>query len=234
MRGLGRYYELQVACVGQADATTGYFINIKHIDAAVRDYALPLLERTVAQAPSTADLPMGDLMRSLLIALQPPLDDTIDRLRFSLTPRYTLSIRSHDMNRVEIAQQYEFSAAHRLHVDSLSDERNREVFGKCNNPAGHGHNYRVEVTVSVPIDDGGQITRVQQLDAIVNTQMVEKLDHKHLNHDVPQFANLNPSVEHIAQVVWDMLADSMEQINGKLESTSIWETTKTVCTYRGP
>jgi len=234
MRGLGRYYELEVACKGEADPATGYFMNIVHIDAAVREHALPLLERILHEADSAADLPMGQLMRSLLDVLQPALDGTIDRLRLTLSPRYAITLRSQQMNTVQISQHYEFSAAHRLHVDSLSDEKNRAVFGKCNNPAGHGHNYCVEVTVAVPINDLGHLIPVEQLDAIVNQHAIEKLDHKHLNRDVPQFAKLNPSVEHIVQVVWDMLADRIAEIQGRLETVRVWETGKTVCTYHGP
>jgi 6-pyruvoyl tetrahydropterin synthase/QueD family protein len=169
MRGLGRYYELDVACRGEADPVTGYFINIKQIDRAV-----------------------------------------------------------------QIRQQYEFSAAHRLHVPGLSDEENRSVFGKCNNPAGHGHNYRLEVVVRVPIDDDGRTADAAAIDALVNEHAVERLDHKHLNTDVPEFAELNPSVENIVRVIWGMLDAPLAGLGGGLEELSVWETSKTVCTYRGP
>ena len=136
----------------------------------------------------------------------------------------------------EIIHREEFSAAHRLHVPTLSDQQNRDTFGKCNNPAGHGHNYQFEVVVKSPIDPAGQTLPIQQLDAVVDQHAVQLLDHKHLNIDVPQFAHRNPSVENIVQVIWDMLADPIAALapGTTLDELSVWETSKTVCTYRGP
>ena len=254
-RGLGRYYELHVTCRGEADAATGYFINIKHIDTAVRDHALPRLRAAVADEAAAADTPMGQLMQDLLARLQPPLDHQVARLTLQLTPyiAYTIeaptsitsptSARSKILNpkskmlsHVFIKQQYEFSAAHRLHVPAHSDQQNRATFGKCNNPAGHGHNYRVEVVARCPIDPAGHTAAISDLDAIVDQALIEKLDHKHLNADVPAFSELNPSVEHIAAVAWDMLAAPLEAAlpGCTLDELTVWETTKTACTYRGP
>jgi len=245
MRGLGRYYELHVVVRGDADARTGYLMNIKRIDAAVREHAIPVLERAVGD-PALRSAPfgsepqgrrqgsaLGGVMRGMLAVLRPALDDAVVALTLALTPYYDLTLRSDDMDSVRISQQYEFSAAHRLHVDALSDAENRAVFGKCNNPAGHGHNYRVKVTVRAPIDDAGRVTPVEKLDALVAAHAIDRLDHKHLNVDVPQFADRNPSVENIARVVWDMLAEPLRAI-GELEEVGVWETGKTVCTYRGP
>lgn len=140
------------------------------------------------------------------------------------------------MDHVLIRQRYEFSAAHRLHVPGLSDQENREVFGKCNNPAGHGHNYQIEVAVRLPIDPEGQTADAGQIDAIVNQHAIELLDHKHLNTDVPQFAGLNPSVENIVKIIWDMLAGQFNGLGSgaELDELKVWETSKTVCSYRGP
>lgn len=251
MRGLGRYYELHVTCRGEADPATGYFINIKHLDAAVRRHVLPILRDAIADERAAMHTPMGALMRSMLAALQPELDGSVARLSLQLTPTLALEIErppenprksSPDgppMQHVLIKQQYEFSAAHRLHVPTFSDQQNRETFGKCNNPAGHGHNYRVQVVVRAPIDPQGQTLDPATLDAAVDRHVIEKLDHKHLNHDVPEFAELNPSVEHIAEVIWGLLTSTPEEPHPlpagvRLEEISVWETGKTVCTYRGP
>jgi len=235
MRGLGRYYELAVLCRGEADARTGYFINIKHIDQAVRDHGLPLFDDAVHQAEHNTDqTPMGELMQRVLTALQPPLNHTVHEVTLSLTPYLSLMIRNADMNQVTLRHQYEFSAAHRLHVPELTDEQNREVFGKCNNPAGHGHNYRVEVAVDVPVDPNGRIVQPECIDALVDAHAIDRLDHKHLNTDVPEFNGLNPSVEHIVQVVYGMLETPLEQIGAALREVTVWETGKTSCTYTGP
>ncbi|MEM9882622.1 MAG: 6-carboxytetrahydropterin synthase [Planctomycetota bacterium] len=246
-RGLPRYYELHVTCRGEADPRTGYFINIKHIDTAVREHALPLLRAAVTDEAAAAATPMGKLMRRLFAALNPALDHAVTRLGLQLTPRIELALtpapgsdpapgNDPTMDRVQLSQEYEFSAAHRLHVSEYTDAKNRETFGKCNNPAGHGHNYRVRVVVDAPIDPAGHTLAVADLDAAVDRHVIEHLDHKHLNHDVPAFADRNPSVEHIAQVVWGMLVEALplELPGVTLAEVSVWETGKTVCTYRGP
>ncbi len=233
MRGLGRYYELMVTCRGEADPVTGYFINIKQIDQAVRNHALGCFHEALSDETSS---PLGRLMQHLHTAVSPALDHTVMQLELGLTPTYRIGLRSDDMDHVLIRQQYEFSAAHRLHVPGYSDEQNRAVFGKCNNPAGHGHNYRVEVVARVPIGPDGQTTDIARLDALVNRHVIEPLDHKHLNTDVPAFAELNPSVENIVKVIWDMLAEPTGGLTpgAALSELSVWETSKTVCTYRGP
>eukprot|EP00752_Nemacystus_decipiens_P014065 g12501.t1 len=211
MRGLGRYYELGVTCRGEADAQTGYFINIKAIDQAVRERALPVLIERVADEAGTAVTPMGALMRGLFEAVDRALGGTVAELRLVLTPFLSLAIERDDMATIVMRQQYEFSAAHRLHVPALSDDENREVFGKCNNPAGHGHNYRVEVAVRCKIDEQGNTLEPSVLDAAVDREAIDKLDHRHLNVDVPAFAELNPSVENIVKVVWQMLVDKLPE-----------------------
>ena len=176
---------------------------------------------------------MGALMRQMIALLQPALNNTVVELRFQLTPFHSLCIRSHDMDTVLIRQQFEFSAAHRLHVSALSDEENRSIFGKCNNPSGHGHNYRVEVCLRAPIDGQGHLPRAEAIDELVDQTVIQKLDHKHLNVDVPQFERLNPSVENIAKVVHQMLSPALPALGVALEEVSVWETGKTMCTYRG-
>ncbi|MFW6059556.1 MAG: 6-carboxytetrahydropterin synthase, partial [Phycisphaeraceae bacterium] len=232
MRGLGRYYALTVTCRGEVDPVTGYFLNIKFIDEAVREHVLPHLAALIAEGHA-GDIAMGTLMQRLVALLQPPLNDSVTELVFHLTPHYALEIRSDAMNHVIVRQQYAFSAAHRLHVPELSDAENRRIFGKCNNPAGHGHNYRLEIAVRSPVADTGQALDVADLDALVDRAVIQKLDHKHLNRDVPQFEGRNPSVEHIAQVIWHMLADELRAMGEQLEEVRVWETDKTVCTYRG-
>ncbi len=231
MRGLGRYYELHVHCVGQADPQTGYFINIRQIDQAFARHALPLLQAAVRRSPSHAAL--GTLMQQLFDALQPALLHAVAQLRLQLTPFYSLTIEKDRMSALTIRQQFDFSAAHRLHVPTLSEEENRTIFGKCNNPAGHGHNYQLEVAVEAPIGDDGQVIRVEQLDALVDEAVIQHLDHKHLNLDVPEFAQLNPTVENIAKVIFGMLRDRVTELGVSLREVSVWETPKTVCTYRG-
>lgn len=233
MVGLGRYYELSVRCRGSVDPVTGYFMNIKHIDAAVRDHAVPQIVDLLAQYPDGAEAPLGTAMQRILRVLGPPLDQSVAEVRLHLTPFYSLAIRSRDMENILIRHQYEFCAAHRLHASKLSDAENQRIFGKCNNPSSHGHNYRVEVAVSVGIDQQGHISKVDRLDSVVAQHVIEPLDHKNLNIDVPQFAQLNPSVENICQVIYQILDPVVSDLGAQLHEVSVWETEKTRCTYRG-
>ena len=243
MRGLGRYYELTISYQGEIDPATGYLHNVKGIDEAVRVYVLPYLEQCLAQAAPGTGVPLGSILQESLILLQEPLGRHVQGLHLLLTPTYGIELWKQNMEQVIIRQQFEFAAAHRLHASSLSDGENRQLFGKCNNPAGHGHNYRLEVAVRTPIDREGHVLTVQQLDDLVGRTVIDRLDHKHLNHDVSQFRHLNPSVENIAKVIWDMLVNKLDGLDKdskpgsdlcQLEWISVWETDKTVCTYRGP
>ena len=132
---------------------------------------------------------------------------------------------------VVVRQMFEFSAAHRLHVPGLSDAENESIFGKCNNPAGHGHNYRVEPAVGV---DPSNPMRVGDLERIVDETVIERFDHKHLNDQTTEFATdggLNPSVENIAKVCFELLRDPIAAGGGTLRAVSVWETDRTSCTY---
>lgn len=135
------------------------------------------------------------------------------------------------MDRILLARQFEFSAAHRLHCPELSPRENQAIFGKCNNPSGHGHNYKLQATVSVALHPSGASFGFFQLHRIVEEHVIRRFDHKHLNIDAPDFADLNPSVEHIAKVCHDVLADPIDAAGARLGSVTVWETDKTSCTY---
>ncbi len=232
-RGLGRFYQLHVRCAGEADTVTGLFINIRRIDQAVREHGLKCLRSALSNEASSNTMAMGGLLTAMIQALQPPLDSTVHELRLDLSPYHSLAIRSTDMDHVILTQQYEFAAGHRLQVAQFSEHRNQELFGSCHQPSGHGHNYRVDVTVCAPMQDDGSIIHIDQIDALVNECVTRKLDHKNLNTDVPEFSSLNPSVENITKVIFGMLVDRIAELGVKLEAVSVWETSKTVCTYRG-
>jgi 6-pyruvoyltetrahydropterin/6-carboxytetrahydropterin synthase len=107
---------------------------------------------------------------------------------------------------ITLTRRYRFSASHRLHVPSLGDERNAELFGKCNNPFGHGHNYVLSVTVEGEIDEQtGLIIHTGRLDRLVETKVLKLLAHRNLNADVPQFSELVPTTENLALVIAGLL-----------------------------
>ena len=133
---------------------------------------------------------------------------------------------------VELTEQFEFSAAHRLHCGDLGEEENQRLFGKCNNPEGHGHNYVVEVTVSASVDsDRGQVLPLHDFESIVDRVVIDRLDHKHLNRDVEHFASVNPSVENIAKAIYQWLDGQFG--SAKLEQVKVFETPKTWAVFAG-
>lgn len=112
------------------------------------------------------------------------------------------------MNRViaHLSRRYHFSASHRLHVDALSPEENREVFGKCNNPYGHGHNYVVQVTFSGPVDAAtGMVTNLSDLDSFAQREMLDLFDHANLNTLEP-FLDRVSTTENLSIEVWRMFS----------------------------
>ncbi|QDU35437.1 6-pyruvoyl tetrahydropterin synthase [Poriferisphaera corsica] len=236
MRGLSRWYEVEVICKGDADET-GYFINISEIDQAVREQTLPYLQDMISGPGDPASAPIGEVVRGMINGLQPLLQEAVAEVRLHLTPMLSMGIESENMDKVTIRHEYEFSAAHRLHCDSLSDEANREVFGKCNNPEGHGHNYVVQVAVAMPIDPMGDVAHVEELDELVDTVVIKPFDHKHLNKDTEEFAALNPTVENITKMVWEKLTGKVDDLGSmpgaELVEVKVWETQKTSCVYRG-
>lgn len=107
---------------------------------------------------------------------------------------------------IRLTRQYRFAAAHRLHTPLLSAEENMAVYGKCNHPHGHGHDYLLEVTVSGPLDpDTGRVVDLAALDRLVESQVLSRLNHRELNTEVPELANLPPTTELLAGAVIQML-----------------------------
>jgi 6-pyruvoyltetrahydropterin/6-carboxytetrahydropterin synthase len=111
-----------------------------------------------------------------------------------------------------LTRRVRFAAAHRYYRDEWSEARNREVFGACSNAHGHGHNYRLDATVRAPIDETtGFSTDLSVLDAILREEVVDVLDHQHLNHAVPEFATGTiPTCENIAAWLWPRIARRIE------------------------
>ncbi len=107
-----------------------------------------------------------------------------------------------------LTRRYHFSASHRLHLDALSDQENSELFGKCNNPFGHGHDYILSVTLKGPIDRRtGLIVRVKALDTLVASKVISLFAHRNINLDVAQFAELVPTTENVALVITNIIQE---------------------------
>lgn len=219
---LGPYLRLQVAVSGQPDAASAYLMNIKDIDQTVRQKAIPLAAKLTrqGQTPEAILLRFFDTLRDQL-----PL--SLDRLRLCLNPFLSVSLFAQEHPMIRLSQKFEFCASHRLHNPALSDEENRRLFGKCNNP--HGHNYVLEVTLTTRSDD--RVLPLPEFERLVTATVIEPLDHKNLNLEVPQFQHLNPTVENIAMVIYRMLQPEFHAAQATLAAVTVWETSKTWCEY---
>jgi 6-pyruvoyltetrahydropterin/6-carboxytetrahydropterin synthase len=125
-----------------------------------------------------------------------------------------------------------FNAAHRLYRPDWDDEKNNAVFGKCNNPNFHGHNYELEVGVTGAINqETGFLIDIVELKNIIKEEVEDYLDHKNLNLDVPEFKNLNPTMENIAVLIWDKLN---AKLLGRFKlSVTLYETPRNFVVYTG-
>jgi len=137
---------------------------------------------------------------------------------------------------VHFSRRYHFSAAHRLHVDALSEEENRRTFGKCNNPFGHGHNYVVEVTLSGPVDAvTGMVVNLSDLDLFAQREVLDLFDHANLN-TLEAFRDRVTTTENVSVEMWSIFsqfAESKEYPQVRLERIAIEETGNNSFEYFG-
>lgn len=130
---------------------------------------------------------------------------------------------------VRVTRRYRFVASHRLHSDRFSEQENRDLYGKCNNPHGHGHDYVVEVTAVGPIDRAsGQAVKTLALDRLVSEQVLADFDHRYVNADIAEFRELVPTSENIIRVIEDRLKKRWRTVFPgewpRLESVGLRET----------
>lgn len=132
--------------------------------------------------------------------------------------------------RIAAFRRAHFNAAHRLHNPTWSDEKNREVFGLCNNPNYHGHNYELEVKVVGEVDpDTGYLIDLKILKEIIRQEVELRFDHKNLNLDTEEFRNLNPTAENICYVIWQLIRAKLDE---RYElSVRLWETPRNYVEY---
>ena len=132
--------------------------------------------------------------------------------------------------RISIYRRAHFNAAHRLHTPSWSDEKNKTVYGKCNNPNYHGHNYDLEVRLSGEIDPvTGYLYDLSDLATLIKEKIEDRYDHKNLNLDCPEFKEQNPTAELIAYEIWKILRSN---IDDKFDiGVKLWETPRNYVEY---
>ena len=133
---------------------------------------------------------------------------------------------------VNVSRKAHFNAAHRLYRPDWDNKKNEEIFGKCNNPLYHGHNYELIVHITGEIDSStGYVMDMKVLKDLIKAEVEDVFDHKNLNEQVPEFANLNPTAENIAVVIWNKLRPHISS-DKQLEVT-LYETPRNYVHYKG-
>lgn len=133
---------------------------------------------------------------------------------------------------IYLTRRADFSASHYYYDPALSPEENQRIFGKCANLNGHGHNYTVEVTVKGKVDDRtGFVVDLKQLKAIMEQEVIEAMDHRHLNKEVPEFAKLVPTTENLAIAIWKRLAPKIK--SSTLHRVRVYEAEDLFADYLG-
>jgi 6-pyruvoyltetrahydropterin/6-carboxytetrahydropterin synthase len=225
------YLVLEVVVSGEPHPVTGYLVNISIIDRIVREQGIPTVWEHYQDGEGPPPVPR--ILQSVWRAIQPriPQDVNLDALHLNTTPYLRFTALPGEPPMIRMTQSFEFSASHRLHCKELSDEENRKTFGKCNNPAGHGHNYVLEVTIEGEPDPAtGALLALGRFEGTVKQRVIDRLDHQHLN-ECREFASLNPSAENIARVIWDLLVGAFDSAG--LHAVRVWETPKTYAEYAG-
>jgi 6-pyruvoyltetrahydropterin/6-carboxytetrahydropterin synthase len=231
--GHGHNYMLDVTVTGALDLRTGMVMNMTELKAIVGEVLEEFDHRHLNEdTPYFRDmLPTTEnIVRVLwgLIAARLPAQARLCHLRL-----YEMSDLWADYDgsdETTFARAYTFASAHRLHAPGLSDEENRQIYGKCNNPNGHGHNYTLEVSVAGPINAAtGMVIDLVQMDATVR-RVLDGLDFHHIDREVPAFAARPSTAENIVVYLWDELGPRFE---GNLRHLKLWETRKNVFEYSG-
>ena len=136
------------------------------------------------------------------------------------------------MPEVTVTRRLSFNAAHRVHNPALSDAENTRLFGKCNNPNWHGHNYRLDVSVTGPIDDRtGYVIDLGALKQIVEAEVIQRIDHRNVNLEVDFMRGINPTAENIVVACWKVLEPAGAP--GRLSRLTLWETDNNYVEYDG-
>lgn len=228
----GHNYILDVSVEGEVDPATGMVVNIKRIDDVLQARVVKVFDGKsindevpafANQAPS-----LENLLQFFKADLAPnlPGECQLKGLRLEEMPTLWGEFEDRDGWKMNLTRTYEFAASHRLHSEALTDAENLEIFGKCNNPAGHGHNYVLEVTVEGSPDPvTGMLCDLGTLDQVVEEKVVNRYDHKNLNVDLPEFAGKNTTSEVVALQIFETLQNA---VPAKLRRVRLHETARNV------
>jgi 6-pyruvoyltetrahydropterin/6-carboxytetrahydropterin synthase len=232
--GLSVFFELCAEVTGDIDPATGFVVNVLDIDKNVRQHVVPVFAERIRenfkQGRHMGFSEMAELLKSSWGRLSDKFaPGRLSGLSLAMNPFRKLTVDREDCKMIYFSEKFEFAATHKLWNDDFSNEKNFEVFGKCANPSGHGHNYIVEVTIKISPENAG--FKIGEFERTVDSELIKLLDHKNLNVDVTHFARVNPTVENLAVFAWEKLADKFGRET--LHCITVWETDKTYCSYYG-
>lgn len=229
----GHNYFLEATVEGSIDPKTGMIVNIKLIDDVLRERIVSQFDgrsindevphfRTVAPCVENIVAYARDRLAE---SGAMPDECRLVALKLEETPTFSGEITLNPPM-LTLTRSYEFAASHRLHSPALTESENLALFGKCNNPAGHGHNYVLEVTFTGEADPRtGMIADLEAVDAAVESEVVDRYDHKNLSVDLPEFADKPATSEYVAQEIFDRLNGALP---AKLVRIRLYETARNI------
>lgn len=228
---LAIYLALWVKLAGKINPETGFVVNVVDIDKTVRQHVVPVFEMRIRNSSKNEkSLQPADIAEILTISWSKLKDKfgtmQLKNLSLELNPFRKLGIDSEDGKMIYFSEKFEFAASHTLWNEKFTAEENFRAFGKCANPAGHGHNYQIAVELKTPSADE---IRIGDYERIVDSEFIKIVDHKNLNADVPELENINPTVENIAAFAWEKLHGKFTA--AKLYCITVWENERTFCRY---
>lgn len=231
----GHNYVLWVGARGPVDPENGMVVNIKWIDDVLQEKVVEQFEQRSINDEIAGFATVPPSVENLLAYFRRELAELpggveLVSLKLEETPLF-YGEWSKDDDMTTLTRIYEFAAAHRLNVPTLSHEENLRLFGKCNHPHGHGHNYVLEVTVTSEIDPvTGMMVGLSDLDEVVEREVLERYDHRNLDLDVSELAGKNTTSEVVAGAIFDRLKGT---VPGQLVRVRLFETARNVFEVSG-
>ncbi|GMV80990.1 MAG: hypothetical protein AMXMBFR7_21740 [Planctomycetota bacterium] len=241
--GHGHNYVLEVTVEGPVSDRDGMVVNIKDLDRVLQDLLAPIDHKMLntALAEFADAVPTTERLAQVLWARLPKRLGAAHAtaLRLEEHPGMSVRLEGKDPSMVYLTRSIEFAASHRLHAPALSAEENVRIYGKCNNPNGHGHNYVAEVTVKGEADPRtGIVIDLGRFEKLLEDGVESRFDHKHLDLDTPYFKNRVATAENIARTIWELLEPEIPACRdgGKvaLHQVRLIETARSWFDYRGP
>ncbi len=233
----GHNYRVCIICRAPKNAMPAYWQSVeqtlrnlinRELDHRCLNREHPYFQKHL---PTTENLAIY-LWNAIQSETETPIDSVEVYESDELHSAYKGEAKSDTQRVVYLTRHYQFSSAHRLYNPALSEAENRAIYGKCANPYGHGHDYRLEVTVrGIPDPITGMVINITDLDAIVQREVISVLDHRFLNEEVPPFDTVVPTSENLVNWIVPRLQNSMPS-DAELYRVCLWETPRSSFEWR--